>query len=90
VQLTLGICDPFPLPVYPNEVEAPAPSVPLYAAFLTVTAPLVPLFTPFQRLTMDCPLGRVMCTVQPLSVDDPALVTVTPALKPPCQLLDTE
>jgi hypothetical protein len=88
VQLTLlGACDPSPLPVYPNVVEAPAPIVPLYEAFFTVTAPLVPLFTPFHSWLMLCPLGRVMCTVQPLSVDDPALATVTVAWKPPGQLL---
>nr|WP_246507333.1 hypothetical protein [Actinocrinis puniceicyclus] len=78
MQLTpLGASDPSPLAVKPNDVEAPALIVPLYAAFLTLIDPLLPLFTPLHRLLMLCPLARVMCTVQPFSVDEPLLATTT-------------
>lgn len=88
--MLLGVRDPLPVPVYPNDVEPPPPIDPLNEAFLTLTAPLVPLFTPFHRLLMVCPLGSVRPTVQPLIADDPLLATVTFAWKPPVQLLETE
>ena len=61
--------------------------VPLYAAFLMTTAPVVPVFTPFHTLLMLCPPASVSRTVQPLSVDDTAFVTVTFAWNPVPQLL---
>jgi len=73
VQLTpVGAADPLPLATYPNAVDPPAGSEPLYGAFRTLIAPLVPLFTPFQRLVMLCPPASVMRTVQPLTAAAPA------------------
>jgi hypothetical protein len=83
VQLT-ATEEALPLPVNPNDVEAPAPSAPLYAALRTETVPEVPVFVPFQRDWMDAPDGRVSVTVQPVMALLPA-VTVTLAWNPPGQ-----
>ena len=79
-----------PLPVNPNIVFPPAAIVPLYDAFLTVTLLPLTLSVPFQSWVIACPLGKVHLTVQPfIAVVDELSATVTPAWKPPCQLLVT-
>jgi hypothetical protein len=70
-----------PLPWNPNVVDCPAPSEPLYAAFVATTVPVLPLVVAFQALVSEVPLGRLMLTRQP----DRAwfAVTVTLPTKPP-------
>lgn len=79
-----------PLPVNPNVVFPPAAIAPLYDAFVTVTLLPLTLSVPFQSWVIPCPLGRVHFTVHPfIAADDELFATVTPAWKPPCQLLAT-
>ena len=54
---------------------------------MTVTALPLTVSAPFHSWVIDCPLGSVQRTVHPFMVADAALVTVTPAWKPPLQLL---
>ena len=85
--MPVGVSAPSPVAVKPKIVDPPAASVPLYEAFLTVIEPLEPVLTPFHRLEMACPLAIVIFTVQPLTVDEPPLLTVTSPWNPPDQLL---
>ena len=80
-QLTLT-APALPPPMKPNEVEAPAPSVPFQEAFVTVTVPDEPVAVPPHRDWTLTPDGRVIETVQ-LVMELPTAVTVTPPWKPP-------
>lgn len=66
----------------PNEVDAPEPSAPLYAAFATVTVPELPVGVPLHNDCRVAPDGSVIETVQLVMAPLPAW-TVTPPWKPP-------
>ena len=76
---------PLPLAVKPNVVDAPAPTDPLYAAFVTVIDPLLADGVPLHRLEMLAPDGRDNPTRHPEIAALPA-VTVTDPWNPPGQL----
>jgi hypothetical protein len=78
VRVDGALLAPSPLALKPNEVDAPAASVPLYDTFATTAVePLDRLASPFQTWLMLCPFGKRQDTVQPLSVDGPLARTLT-------------
>jgi hypothetical protein len=89
VQVGAGAGVAGPVPISPNVVRAPAASEPFQLRFFTVTVLPLVLGVPFQSWLIPSPSGSVHVTVQPSSVDDPALVTVTVAWKPPDHVLAT-
>jgi hypothetical protein len=75
-----------PEPRNPNVVLAPGASMAFQERFVAVTLEPPSVITTFHDWVIDCPLGSVHLTVQPLMAALPA-VTVTWPWKPPCHEL---
>lgn len=76
---------PLEVPWNPKVAWPPAASSALWTTLLAVTARDDPDMFAFQAWVICCPDGRVNASFQPLTREDPVLVMVTSAVKPPCQ-----
>src|SRR5690606_23170824 len=70
------------VPWKPNVTVSPGAIVPLYGALVAVTCPLDGEIVAFQADVTACPDGRVNVSDQPLTGEEPWLVTDTEAVKP--------